>query len=146
MKKNRIPWGKESFIKEEKLSGEQFEENYGTCHDCGAKFGEIHEYGCDMEECPVCHRQFMGCTEKCIDKIDTDERNNLLNECRKKENNSVRSWDIDFKFSDPFAGKGTFSKNDDDEYSKPFFACDPHCVKKEKTRGVYVLPGGEYCL
>jgi len=136
MKKNRIPWGKEPFIKEEKLSGEQFEENYGTCHDCGAKFGEIHEYGCDMEECPVCHRQFMGCGEKCLNKIKNNQV--LLTQYRKNR-----------KGKEETNAYGTMMLRDwecDSEYVKPFFACDPYCVKKEKITGVYVLPGGKYCL
>jgi len=57
--KDRIPWGKESFI----------HESVGTCYDCGVKPGEIHKYGCGMEECPVCHGEFINCKEKCLDKI-----------------------------------------------------------------------------
>ncbi len=32
-----------------------------TCHDCGAKEGEIHEFGCDMEYCPYCGGQLLSC-------------------------------------------------------------------------------------
>ncbi len=32
-----------------------------TCHDCGAKEGEIHMWGCDMEECPFCGGQLISC-------------------------------------------------------------------------------------
>lgn len=31
------------------------------CHDCAAIRGEYHGPGCDMEECPVCHGQALGC-------------------------------------------------------------------------------------
>lgn len=31
------------------------------CHDCFAIKGEFHVPGCDVEECPVCHRQAFGC-------------------------------------------------------------------------------------
>ncbi|MBS6953521.1 MAG: hypothetical protein KH230_09830 [Enterocloster asparagiformis] len=31
------------------------------CHDCGAAIGECHRMGCDVEECPICHRQLIGC-------------------------------------------------------------------------------------
>ena len=31
------------------------------CHDCGAKEGQIHEYGCDMERCPFCGGQLIIC-------------------------------------------------------------------------------------
>jgi len=113
-KKNRIPWGKEPHI--------CHDDPIGNCYDCGCKEGDIHDYGCDMEECPVCHSQFMGCSEKCIDKLDHSERNSLLNELKKRKDHEVKSWDIDFKLSDPFGGK------------------------KEDKKGKYVLPGGEYCL
>ena len=32
-----------------------------VCHDCGAKEGEIHDYGCDMETCPFCGGQLLSC-------------------------------------------------------------------------------------
>ena len=31
------------------------------CHDCGAKPGETHDDGCDMEQCTVCRGQRMLC-------------------------------------------------------------------------------------
>jgi hypothetical protein len=31
------------------------------CHDCNCKKGQFHHPGCDMEECPNCHRQAIGC-------------------------------------------------------------------------------------
>ena len=31
------------------------------CHDCSAARGEYHVPGCDMEECPVCHKQIISC-------------------------------------------------------------------------------------
>lgn len=31
------------------------------CHDCGAKIGEFHQPGCDMEECPFCNDQLISC-------------------------------------------------------------------------------------
>ena len=32
-----------------------------TCHDCGAREGEIHHFGCDMERCPFCGGQLASC-------------------------------------------------------------------------------------
>lgn len=31
------------------------------CHDCGAKVGYYHHFGCDMERCPICGRQLISC-------------------------------------------------------------------------------------
>jgi len=31
------------------------------CHDCGVLKGQFHTDGCDMEECPKCHGQLLGC-------------------------------------------------------------------------------------
>ena len=64
-KKNRILWGKEPHI--------CHDDPVGNCYDCGCKEGEIHDYGCDMEECPIRHEQFMGCGEKCLNKIRIDK-------------------------------------------------------------------------
>lgn len=32
------------------------------CHDCGALQGQLHVVGCDVEECPACHRQAISCS------------------------------------------------------------------------------------
>ena len=31
------------------------------CHDCGAKPDVAHHVNCDMEICPRCHKQLIGC-------------------------------------------------------------------------------------
>ena len=31
------------------------------CHDCNVKIGRLHKPGCDMEECPFCHKQLVTC-------------------------------------------------------------------------------------
>ena len=38
------------------------------CHDCGAKPGEVHVDGCDMEHCSVCGFPRLGCGCKGHDK------------------------------------------------------------------------------
>jgi len=35
--------------------------NHQPCHDCGALKGQYHVDGCDVEECPACHEQAIGC-------------------------------------------------------------------------------------
>lgn len=34
---------------------------YKYCHDCGVKAGQLHHQGCDMETCPKCKGQLIGC-------------------------------------------------------------------------------------
>lgn len=40
--------------------GEKGGMNY-VCHDCAAKQGTYHHWGCDIERCPVCGRQLISC-------------------------------------------------------------------------------------
>lgn len=36
------------------------------CHDCGIERGGVHHPGCDMERCPRCGGQLIGCG--CLDE------------------------------------------------------------------------------
>lgn len=48
-----------------------------TCHDCEAKPGEYHDMGCDVERCPDCGGQMIGCY--CEDPRETfDEGERLI--------------------------------------------------------------------
>jgi hypothetical protein len=36
------------------------------CHDCGAKVGHVHHFGCDNETCPLCGDQLAFCKCKFV--------------------------------------------------------------------------------
>jgi len=42
-------------------STEHFDEPDGRCHDCAIKHGGVHHFGCDVERCPYCGGQIIGC-------------------------------------------------------------------------------------
>jgi hypothetical protein len=45
----------------ETVMSDEKEKQGPTCHDCGAREGELHQFGCDMERCPFCGGQLIGC-------------------------------------------------------------------------------------
>ncbi len=53
----RIRYGRE---------GGRWHGNVPVCHDCGARLGQFHGPGCDMERCPACRGQLLscGCTDR----------------------------------------------------------------------------------
>jgi hypothetical protein len=42
---------------------------YTTCPDCEAKCGEYHRFGCEVERCPRCGRQFLLCLGGCSESL-----------------------------------------------------------------------------
>jgi hypothetical protein len=42
------------------------------CPECGAPTGELHELGCDVEQCPYCGGQFISCD--CRRRAPMDDR------------------------------------------------------------------------
>ena len=46
--------------------------NNRRCPDCGVKKGQHHHPGCDMERCPRCKGQLIGCG--CLDEDDEEEK------------------------------------------------------------------------
>lgn len=53
----RIRFGDEEWLKSE----EWVENSNRPCHDCFAIKGQLHAEGCDMERCPRCLGQHLGC-------------------------------------------------------------------------------------
>jgi len=49
---SRVRYGREK---------QDWEAESNPCHDCRIKKGQIHVAGCDVEECPKCHGQLIGC-------------------------------------------------------------------------------------
>ena len=43
----------------------------GRCHDCGISPGGFHHPGCDMELCPRCGEQLIGCG--CLSEEEDEE-------------------------------------------------------------------------
>lgn len=41
------------------------------CHDCNVKVGQHHHPGCDMERCPKCQGQLIGCG--CLEDDESDD-------------------------------------------------------------------------
>jgi hypothetical protein len=60
----RIKYGKENYI----VDGKKIFIADVPCHDCGAVEGQYHCDGCDVEQCPRCLGQYLGCS--C--KLDSD--------------------------------------------------------------------------
>jgi hypothetical protein len=55
----RIRYGKEPVTKEFRAEWEEIITR--PCHDCFVIRGEFHLDGCDMERCPRCSGQYLGC-------------------------------------------------------------------------------------
>ena len=49
------------YYKRIKYGDEDFAWPDERCHDCGAKLGHYHHANCDVEQCPVCGGQLIGC-------------------------------------------------------------------------------------
>ena len=65
----RIKYGNEKWLDE---NGEPYKDENGKvfdwseisrkpCHDCAAILGQYHCFGCDVEQCPRCGGQYLGC-------------------------------------------------------------------------------------
>jgi hypothetical protein len=68
------------------IDGESYKRNRSDydlnerCHDCGIVNREenIHHYGCDMESCPSCNEQLIGCGCSIASIID-DKKHLVIN-------------------------------------------------------------------
>ncbi len=61
----RVPFGKEVFWPADSPIMQ-----LRRCRDCNVFQGSVHHVGCDVEECPNCHRQAITCG--CLDEGDED--------------------------------------------------------------------------
>lgn len=52
-KYEKLKWGDGDY--------EDLAKNIGSCGDCNTSVGSYHHVGCDLEECPRCKQQFIGC-------------------------------------------------------------------------------------
>ncbi len=43
------------------------------CHDCGARVGELHQFGCDMEDCSICGGQLISCSTNHFEMVEQGE-------------------------------------------------------------------------
>lgn len=58
---------------------DHWEADYGPCHDCGVRRGEVHIFGCDVERCPVCGGKVVYCECEFDDQLIREKRQKLTN-------------------------------------------------------------------
>lgn len=64
IERNRIPY----MLEEPAHPGLRWSD---VCHDCGVTEGQLHHPGCDVERCPRCGYQAIGCG--CTNKEEEDD-------------------------------------------------------------------------
>jgi len=96
-----------------------------NCHDCGAKPGEYHKSGCDVERCPFCGRQLISCS--CVLKLLGQEF----------------GWKLDP--SKPYEGlpKRVYNEGLTPEMEKRW---EEHLVKEGKIPWTGLWPGDAECI
>lgn len=57
----RIPYGEETRNELPDGTALYIPRDSEKCHDCQVERGELHEKGCDVEQCPECRTQLISC-------------------------------------------------------------------------------------